>query len=60
MISYIVKRLLGMIVVMFLVVTIVFIIVRVTPAIPQPSCWGRMRQRKILPICAPNWGWINR
>ncbi|WP_234631837.1 ABC transporter permease [Agrobacterium vitis] len=40
MISYIVKRLLGMIVVMFLVVTIVFIIVRVTPGDPAAVMLG--------------------
>ncbi len=50
MIRYILQRLAGMIVVMFLVVTIVFIIVRVTPGDPQPSCSARMHQRKTLLI----------
>lgn len=40
MISYILKRILGMIVVMFLVVTIVFIIVRVTPGDPAAVMLG--------------------
>lgn len=40
MISYIVKRVLGMIVVMFLVVTIVFIIVRITPGDPAAVMLG--------------------
>ncbi len=40
MISYILKRLAGMVVVMFLVVTIVFIIVRVTPGDPAAVMLG--------------------
>ncbi len=40
MIRYILQRLLGMIVVMFLVVTIVFVIVRVTPGDPAAVMLG--------------------
>ncbi|MCG7201800.1 ABC transporter permease, partial [Marinobacter pelagius] len=40
MIRYILKRLFGMIIVMFLVVTIVFVIVRVTPGDPAAVMLG--------------------
>ena len=40
MLSYILKRLAGMIVVMFLVMTIVFVIVRVTPGDPAAVMLG--------------------
>ncbi|MGO8506909.1 ABC transporter permease, partial [Rhizobium leguminosarum] len=41
MIRYILQRLFGMIVVMFLVVTIVFVIVRVTPGDPAAVMLGQ-------------------
>ncbi len=40
MLRYIIQRLIGMIVVMFLVVTIVFVIVRVTPGDPAAVMLG--------------------
>lgn len=59
MIRYILQRFFGMIVVMFLVVTIVFVIVRVTPGDPAPVMLGPDATPQILPISAPGSGSIS-